>query len=308
MKRIMKYSINVAIACVLSASLAAQAPSKAQPGFATPEDAVQALVAAARASDVSALVSLLGPGSEALASSTDAMTARKNRDTFIAAMAERWTIADRDATRKELVVGNEAWPFPVPLVKQDQRWVFDAAAGKEEVLVRRIGRNELSVIGVANMFVKAQKLYASRGHDGKPAGIYARRVASTPGTENGLYWPHVAGKPRSPLGELVAGASVEGRPAAGAKGRNPFHGYYFRILEAQGAAAAGGAKSYIVNGELAGGFAMIAWPAQPELTGVMTFIVNQDGIVYEKSLGQSTQSAAAAITRFNPDKTWTKVQ
>jgi hypothetical protein len=286
----MKFRITAAIAFMLSASIAAQTPAKQQPGFATPEDAVRALGDAAKGSDLSGLIALLGPGSEELAGSTDAQTARKNRDVFFAAMMERWTLEDRDGGRKELVVGNEAWPFPVPLVKRAQGWVFDTAAGREEVLVRRIGRNELAAIRIANTYVKAQKLYASRGHDGKPAGIYARRVVSEPGTENGLYWPDSPGTPRSPLGELLAEASVEGRPSASSKGRIPFQGYYFRILEPQGS-----------------GFGMIAWPAQPGLTGVMTFIVNQDGVIYEKSFGQDTPSAAAAITRFNPDKTWTRV-
>jgi hypothetical protein len=302
----MTFWTTLAITLLLPASIAAQTPAK-QPAFATPEDAVLALGAAAKASDLSALVALLGPGSDELASSTDAVTARKNRDVFLAAMAERWTLADRDAESRELIVGNEAWPFPIPLVKRAHGWVFDAAAGREEVLVRRIGRNELAAIRIANTYVKAQKLYASRGHDGKPAGIYARRVTSEPGAENGLYWPARPGTPRSPLGELLAEASVDGRPVASSKGRLPFHGYYFRILEAQGAAAAGGAKSYLVNGQLTGGFGLIAWPAQPGMTGVMTFIVNQDGVVYEKSFGENTPSAAAAIMRFNPDKSWTKV-
>jgi hypothetical protein len=175
------------------------------------------------------------------------------------------------------------------------------------VITRLIGRNELSVIRIAQTFVRAQKLYASTGHDGKPAGIYARRIASDPGKENGLYWRPAAGQPRSPLGELVAEAAVEGRSTSGAGSRTPFHGYYFRLLEAQGPAAAGGAKSYLVNGQLSGGFAMIAWPAQPDVTGVMTFIVNHDGVIFEKSFGQKTASAVAAITRFDPDKSWSKV-
>ena len=304
---IMTSSARVAIVTLFPLLLgAAQPPAKSQPAFATAEEAVRALRDAATASDLSALIALLGPGSEDLASSSDAVTARNNRDVFVAAMSERWQLEDRGAAQKELIVGNEAWPFPVPLVKRPQGWLFDAAAGREEVLGRRIGRNELAAIRIALTYVKAQKAYASRGHDGKPAGLYARRVASDPGTENGLYWPASPGKPRSPLGDLVAEAAAEGR-AASAKGQ-PFHGYHFRILEAQGPAAAGGAKNYIVNGQLSGGFGLIAWPAQPDVTGVMTFIVNQDGIVFEKSFGQGTQSAVAGITRFNPDKTWTKVQ
>jgi len=294
--------IAIALTLIASTSLARQ-----QPAFATPEDAVRALGEAAKTSDVKRLVALLGAGSESLASAADPVTARNHRDVFVAAMAERWTLEDRDATHKELVVGNEAWPFPVPLVKGARGWVFDSAAGREEVIARLIGRNELSVIRISQIYVRAQKAYASKGHDGKPAGMYARRLASDPGTENGLYWPSAEGKPRSPIGEFVADAAVERRQAANAKGRTPFHGYYFRILEGQGAAAAGGAKSYLVNGQLSGGFAMIAWPAQPEVTGVMTFIVNHDGVIFEKSFGPNTPSAVAAITRFDPDKSWSKV-
>jgi hypothetical protein len=283
----------------------ARSTGQQQPVFPTPEDAVRALGQAAKASDLSALVALLGPGSQELASSSDPATARKNRDVFVAAMAERWHLADRDATHKELIVGNEAWPFPVPLAKGPQGWMFDAAAGKEEVLDRRIGRNELAAIRICQTYVAAQRGYAGRGHDGKPAGIYARRIASAPGSENGLYWPPKQGAPRSPLGELVAEAAAEGRSIGpDSKGPTPFHGYYFRILEGQGSAVTGGAKSYIVNGELSRGFGLVAWPAQYDVTGVMTFVVNQDGVVYEKDLGPGTGTAAAEITRFNPDKTW----
>ena len=284
---------------ILAVLLSAASASAQQPVFSTPEDAVRALAKAAQANNPAALVALLGDGSGELASSTDAATARANRDVFVAAMTERWHLEDRDATHKELVVGNEAWPCPVPLIKRAQGWAFDAEAGKEEVLARRIGSNELAAIRIARVYVKAQKQYASAGHDGHPAGSYARRIGSEPGTENGLYWPHAGGKPRSPLGEFMA-------DAADAKARTPFHGYYFRILEGQGPAAPGGAKNYVVNGRLSGGFGLVAWPAQPGITGIMTFIVNQDGTVYEKSFGQG--NAAASITRFNPDPTWAPVR
>jgi hypothetical protein len=302
----MKSWMTVAVMTLSSMLLCpARSTGQQQPVFPTPEDAVRALGQAAKASDLSALVALLGPGSQELASSSDPATARRNRDVFVAAMAERWHLEDRDATHKGLVVGNEAWPFPVPLAKGSQGWMFDAAAGKEEVLARRIGRNELAAIRICQTYVTAQRGYADRGHDGKPAGIYARRIASAPGSENGLYWPPKQGASRSPLGELVAEAASEGRPIGpDSKGPSPFHGYYFRILEGQGPAATGGAKSYLVKGELSGGFALVAWPAQPDATGVMTFIVNQDGVVYEKSFGQGTQAAAKAMTLFNPDKTW----
>lgn len=284
--------------------LCAAPASAQQPAFNTPEDAVRALASASKSADASGLIALLGDGSGELASASDPATARAHRDVFVAAMSEHWHLEDRDATHKELVVGNEAWPFPVPLIKRAQGWMFDAEAGKQEVIARRIGRNELAAIRIAQAYVKAQKLYAGSGHDGKAAGLYARRFASEPGTENGLFWTPAAGKPRSPLGELMAEAAVEGRVAAGSKERRPFHGYYFRILEAQGSAAPGGAKSYVVNGQLSGGFGLIAWPAQPDVSGVMTFIVNHDGVVYEKSLGPGDPSA---VTRFNPDKTWTRV-
>ena len=187
-----------------------------------------------------------------------------------------------------LVIGNEAWPFPVPIVKDASGWHFDTAAGKEEVLDRRIGRNELAVIRICRTYVAAQRLYASRGHDGLPAGLYARAFASEPGRQNGLYWPARRGEKRSPLGDLVAHAAEEGRALgkAGAEAPPPFHGYHFKILTAQGPAAPGGAKSYVVDEKMSGGFALVAWPAQYDVTGIMTFIVNQDGVVQQKRSGR----------------------
>ena len=176
------------------------------------------------------------------------------------------------------------------------------------MLTRRIGRNELAAIRIAGTYVAAQRTYAARGHDGKPAGLYARRFASTPGTEDGLYWPVRAGASHSPLGELAARAAAEGRQLGdGQQPPVPFHGYYFRVLERQGAAAKGGARNYVVKGAMSGGFALIAWPAQYDVTGIMTFIVAEDGVVYEKDLGPKTATAAAAVTAFNPDTTWTRV-
>jgi hypothetical protein len=298
----------VAVVAVTSSLLCAtRTPAQQQPAFPTADDAVRALISAAKSTDPSALIVLLGDGSGELASSADPIAARSHRDVFVAAMAEHWHLEDRDGRHRELIVGNESWPFPVPLVKRAQGWMFDAVAGKEEVIARRIGRNELAVIRTLHGYVKAQKLYASRGHDAVPAGVYARRIASDPGTENGLYWAVSPGRPRSPVGEVFADAAIEGRAAASSQETTPFHGYHFRILEGQGPAATGGAKSYIVNGQLSGGFAMIAWPASPELTGVMTFIVNHDDVVYEKSFGANTATAVTALTRFNPDKTWARV-
>jgi hypothetical protein len=221
------------------------------------------------------------------------------------AFAEQWRLEDLGPDRKELVIGNEDWPFPIPLVKDTGGWRFDTAAGREEVLARRIGRNELAAIRISETYVAAQRAYAARAHDGKPAGLYARKFASDPGTENGLYWPVTRGAPRSPLGDLVAKAAEEGhRRAPDQQGPRPFHGYYFRIVEAQGPAAPGGAAEYVVNGQMTAGFALIAWPAEYDVTGVMTFIVNHAGIVHQKDLGPDTPAAAAAVTRYDPVPSW----
>ena len=232
-----------------------------------------------------------------------------NRQVFAVAFREQWHLEDATPTRKTLVVGNEDWPFPVPLVKGADGWRFDTAAGKEEVLARRIGRNELQAIATCRAYVTAQQRYAQQGHDGKPAGVHATKFQSDPGKENGLYWPAARGQKRSPLGDLVAQAAEEGRPLGGDRTQpTPFHGYYFKILTGQGAAASGGARSYIVKGEMSGGFALVAWPAQYDATGVMTFIVNQDGTVRERDLGPQTDAIARKMTVYNPDASWRQVQ
>lgn len=273
--------------------------------FSTPEEAVRALIDAVRTGTLDALLPLFGDDGRELAMSSDAATARRNAEVFLAAVAERWRLGDLSPTTKELVVGNEDWPFPIPLVRDSHGWRFDTAAGREEVLSRRIGRNELAVIRICQTYVAAQRVYAKRGHDGKPSGLYARRFQSAPGTEHGLYWPEKRGERRSPLGNLVAEAAAEGQPIADRQAPAPFHGYYFRILEAQGPAAPGGSREYVVGDDMSGGFALIAWPAQYGATGVMTFIVNHDGVVFERDLGPQTRTTAEAIRRFDPDSTWT---
>jgi DUF2950 family protein len=297
---------RAALACgTLAIVLAGAAPAHGQEPrvFPTPEDAVRALTDAAKASDVTGLLGIFGADGKDLISSSDPATARQNREVFVVAIAEGWRLVD-NGEKKELVIGHEAWPFPVPLVKTAAGWKFDTAAGKEEVLARRIGRNELAAMRIADAYVTAQRLYARRPHDGKPAGLYARRFASDPGKQNGLYWPVTRGEPHSPLGPLVAEAAAEGRQLGSGESRVPFHGYHFRILEGQGPAAQGGARNYVVNGEMSGGFALVAWPAQYDATGIMTFMVNQDGVVYEKDLGPDTATAVTKITSFDPDKTW----
>ena len=294
---------------LLASSATAAGQTATQRTFATPEDAVKALVDTVKTGNIDALLAIFGPDGRELAASSDPATARTNRQVFTVAAREQWHLEDATPGGKTLVIGNEEWPFPVPLVKGTDGWRFDTAAGKEEVLARRIGRNELEAIATSRAYVTAQQRYAQQGHDGKPAGVHATKFKSDPGKEDGLYWPTARGQKRSPLGELVAQAAEEGRPI-GADRPQPtgFHGYYFKILTGQGAAASGGATSYIVKGEMSGGFALVAWPAQYDATGVMTFIVNQDGIVRERDLGPQTDAIARKMTVYNPDASWRQVQ
>jgi hypothetical protein len=290
----------LAISASLLVGATARAESDGPRVFATPDEAVRVLIDTVKANDLKGLVALFGAAGQDLVDTSDPATGQRNREVFVAAAAEGWRLGDLGPGRKELALGNEGWPFPVPLAKGTAGWSFDAAAGREEVLNRRIGRNELAVIRVLNEYVAAQRAYAATGHDGKPAGRYARRFGSDPGRQNGLYWPNRHGEPRSPLGVLVAEASEQGYKRHG-EGSSPFHGYYFRILEGQGKAAKGGAVEYVVDGEMTGGFALVAWPVYYGESGVMTFIVDQDGVGYEKDLGPETKAAVEKITRYDPN-------
>jgi Protein of unknown function (DUF2950) len=300
---------RLVLGLALAAALSLPTAAAAQPprAFATPEAAVEALKTASKAKDTAPLIALLGAEGRDLASTGDAATARGNRDVFLVAMREGWKLADVSADRKELVVGHEEWPFPVPLVKTAQGWIFDAAAGKEEVLTRRIGRNELAVLRIVATYVTAQRVYARDAHDGTPAGAYARKFASTPGKQDGLYWERTATTPPSPLGPLVAEATAEGRNLGVGGKPTPFHGYYFRILEQQTAAAPGGARSYVLGGAMTGGFALVAWPAEYGASGVMSFLVGPDGVVYERDLGPDTAGAVKKVTAFTPEAPWHRV-
>jgi hypothetical protein len=299
--------LALALAGVLLAASIGGAEPAVPRVFATPDEAARTLVAVVEANDLAALVALFGPEGQKLVDTSDAATGRRNRQVFQAAAAEGWRLADRSAGGKELVLGNEAWPFPVPIVEVAGGWSFDAASGAEEILNRRIGRNELAVIRVLHAYVAAQRAYAASGHDGKPAGRYARRFGSDPGTQNGLYWPARRGEPKSPLGVLIAEASGQGYRRRDDGGPSPLHGYYFRILEGQGPAAKGGAAEYVADGEMTKGFALVAWPVHPGSSGVMTFVVGRDGVVHEKDFGPQTQAAAEAIERYDPDPTWRPV-
>ena len=303
---------RIAAVALLSAGLltgAVLAQTKTERTFPTPEDAVKALIETVKGGNVESLLEIFGPEGKELIDSSEPAIARQNQQVFTVAVREKWHLEDTAPDRKTLVIGNEDWPFPVPLVKAGNGWRFDTAAGKEEVLARRIGRNELAAIDATRAYVTAQRRYAEAGHDGKPAGLHAAKFQSDPGKENGLYWPTTRGQKRSPLGDVVAQAAAEGRPVTGnATQPSPFHGYYFKILTAQGSAAQGGAKSYVAKGEMSGGFALVAWPSQYDATGIMTFIVNQDGVVREKDLGPGTDAAARKMTAYNPDSSWRVTQ
>jgi hypothetical protein len=299
-------TLAVLFGLLLSATLRAEGASARV--FATADEAARALIAFARSNDLGGLVALFGTTGQDLIDTSDAATGRRNRETFVAAVAEGWHLQDTGSDRKVLVIGNESWPFPVPLARGAAGWSFDAAAGREEVLDRRIGRNELAVIRVLHEYVAAQRAYAASGHDGQPVGVYARRFGSEPGKHDGLYWPSRRGETRSPLGVLIARASEQGYRRHGDEGPSPLYGYYFRILEGQGKAASGGAADYLVGGEMKGGFALVAWPVYYGASGVMTFIVNQDDAGHEKDLGLETAAAVAKIMRYDPDPTWRPVQ
>ena len=306
-----KYSRQVVVLVAFGLALIAGSACRrveTQPprSFATPEDAVRALIAAVSSEKVDDILLVFGPEGKELIDASDPASARRGREVFGAAAAERWSVTDTESGAKTLVVGNEDWPFPVPLVREAQGWRFDTAAGAEEIVTRRIGRNELSVINACETYVSAQHLYARDAHDGRPSGVYAASFRSDPGKHNGLYWPPGRGARRSPLGDLLAQAGDPRRLASSDQDRPaPFHGYYFRILTAQGGSARGGAKNYVVNGEMTGGFALIAWPAQYDVTGVMTFIVSDDGVVRQKDLGAGTDAAAHAQSLYEPDASWT---
>jgi hypothetical protein len=270
---------------------------------------VRSLLAAAQNDDIEQLEAIFGLESSEILSSGDQVADRHDREVFVVAMDQGWTLENTDDQTRELIVGHEQWPFPIPIRKDSHGWWFDTQGGKHEVLARRIGRNELAAIGVLRTYVVSQLEYASTGHDGLPAGIYAQHVKSDPGRHNGLYWPvNHPGESASPLSEFAAQAEAEGYSAAPNKTPRPFHGYYYRILTRQGNAAPGSARNYVVNGRMTDGFAMIAYPAEYGNSGIMTFLVGPDGMVYEADLGEDTRRTAAAIEEYDPDSRWYEVE
>jgi hypothetical protein len=279
-----------------------------QQSFATPDEAVAALVAALEKHDVVAIRGLIGPGTDGLLSSGDTATDRRDREAFLARYRVRHQLVTGGPDDVMLQVGEDQWPLPVPLLRSNGQWRFDGDAAAHELLVRRIGTNELRVIDVMRGFVEAQEEYAAVGHDGAEPGIYARVLRSDPGRQNGLYWHVADGEPPSPAGPFLAAAGAAvGQATPGTGTPAPYHGYVYRMLFSQGAAANGGEHDYTVDGKLTRGFALLAYPAEYGETGVMTFMVNHDGLVWQRDLGDKTTEVAAAITRFDPDRTWTPI-
>jgi hypothetical protein len=288
------------IAAVLALAVAV---ANAQQSFKTAEEAVDALVSAAKADDRSAVLTVLGRDGADIVSSGDAVADASARNRVIEAYDAKHQLVMEGADKAALIIGREDWPFPIPLVRKDGTWRFNTAAGREEILYRRIGRNELSAIQACLAYVDAQQEYAERGIAGN--GVYAQHIVSRPGKKNGLYWPAQSNADESPLGELAASAAAEGYRVG--QQRAPYHGYYYKVLTRQGPNASGGALDYIVRGRMIGGFALLAYPAEYRNSGVMTFLVNHQGNVYEKDLGPNTARIAASMTAFNPDNTWRRI-
>ena len=275
--------------------------------FASAEEAVKALIAAAKSNNDKEMLAIFGPGAKELIFSGDAVADQQRRARFVKAYDEKNRLVQQ-GNDMILVIGKEDWPFPIPVMKKGDGWVFDIARGREEILNRRIGENELNTIQVCRAIVDAQREYAMKDRDKNGLLEYAQKFRSDPGKKNGLYWDSKAGEPQSPLGPITVQARGEGYQGNTSGGPSPYHGYYYRILTAQGKDAAGGAYSYLVKGKMIGGFAVVAYPAEYENSGVMTFIVNYEGKVFQKDLGKNTASVAKAMKEYNPDKTWAEVK
>ena len=279
---------------------AQQTGAPAQTGFRTPDEAARALVQAAGDFDVSALLHILGPESTGLFSSEDPVADKARATAFAALAREKLEVVPypKGPGREQLLAGNDAWPLPLPIVRKNGQWYFDSKAGRQEILLRRIGENELDAIQICRGFVEAQEEYSLLRHDG--VNQYAQRIISTPGTQDGLAWQNADGSWAGPVGENIAKALTEGYTAS----VPPYHGYYFKVLKGQGPAAPLGEMEFVIGGVMIGGFALAAAPAEYKVTGVETFIVDHDGIVYQKDLGPETLTIFKKMEKYNPDKTW----
>ena len=298
----MRLALTSLILVAIGAALAAPQAS-AQRTFATPQDAARAVMEATENNDTNALLKIFGPEGRSIVVSGDADQDKAGRAQFARMAREKLQIRQDGPNRATIVAGNDEWPFPVPLVEKNGQWQFDTARGKVEVLARRIGRNEMNAIEVCRGYVEAQIEYAAHDRDADGNLEYAQKILSTPGKKDGLYWE---GDTQS----LVPKSFAQAAAAMFAEGKKPvpYHGYYFHILKAQGSDADGGAHDYVVKGEMIGGFALIAYPAEYGVSGIRSFIVNHKAIVYEKDLGSTTSTLARQMLRFNPDKTWKPVE
>jgi hypothetical protein len=275
--------------------------------FASPEEAIQALIDATKAADHAVLHEIFGPGHKDLVTG-DKVEDEANFAKFSKEITQLCNPTHQGEDKVTLNIGAENWPFPIPLVKKDGRWFFDTDAGREEIINRHIGEDELNTIGVCRTYAEAQRQYASKDRDGSEILKYAQKFKSSPGKKDGLYWEALENEEASPYGPLVAEARAEGYgPKKKGEGPHPFHGYLFKILTAQGPAAPGGKYNYIINGNMIAGFAMVAYPSKYGESGIMTFIINQQGKLYQRDLGPKTEEIARAMSEYNPDKKWTLV-
>jgi len=299
--------LGIAIAAAaLAIAHPAAAQDAGQQDFATAEQAADALVSALRTDDTQQILRVLGPDGEKLIHSGDAVADRESRERFVNAYDKAHQVRLESAGRATLIVGPENWSMPIPIVEQADRWRLDTVASAQKILDRRVGRNELNVIEVCRAHVAAQREYMSKDRMGTGLHEYARKFQSSPGKHDGLYWEASGNEEPSPIGPMVVRARAEGYTGASESGRpSPYHGYFYRILTRQGRHAPGGARDYIVDGHMTGGFALLAFPARWGDSGIMTFIVNQDGIVFQKNLGPDTAQLAQEITDYDPDSTWT---
>ncbi len=302
-------ALTVAVLVTMGGPIHTHAAEGKQKTFTSPESAVQALIQAAREADEKGLLAILGPEGEDVIDSGDEVNDRRARERFLSAYDAAYALVNSSDDSVTLQIGTQEWPFTIPIVKQGDVWYFDTPSGVDEILNRRIGRNELSTIQVCLAIVDAQREYAMQDRSGDGFRTYAEKFSSDPGKRNGLYWRAQAGEEPSPLGVLFLDANKEGYTSRTVDDSPaPYHGYYYRLIYSQGKHAPGGAFDYVVQGKLIGGFAVVAYPAEYGNSGVMTFIVNHDDIVYQKDLGPDSEQIAGNLQTYDPDTSWVKVK
>jgi len=303
------YGLAVVFAVALILFGSYQRADAQQKTFKSPEEAAKSLMDAVKSNDAKELLAIFGPAGKEIISSGDAVADKAGEEHFVKDYEEMSRLEKETDKKVILVVGSREWPFPIPIVKKGETWVFNTLAGKEELLNRRIGRNELNTIQTCLAYVDAQREYAMKDRDSDKVREYAQKFWSTPGKKDGLHWETKEGEERSPFGAVAAEAVQAGyKPKKPGDKPSPYHGYYFKIMKAQGKNAPGGAYDYVINGKMIGGFALVAYPAEYGASGIMSFIVNHDGVVYQKDLGKETVKIASDMTKYDPDKTWKKVE